>query len=121
MRKSRNSIAIEISKRRLEKLRSIAPDLDFGGGMSIPNFSKAIDELDDLQAAYNQSLSVLDGQLSIIKRKEEELREMRDRFLKLVGGKYGTDSIEFLNAGGVPKSERKRRQIMGRSKVPKES
>jgi hypothetical protein len=121
MRKSRNSIVLEISKRRLERLRSIAPDLDFGDGMSIPNFNKAIDELDDLQAAYNQSLSILDGQLSIMKRKEDELREMRDRFLKLVGGKFGTDSIEFLNAGGVPKSERKRRQLVGMSKPPKES
>jgi len=121
MRRSRNSVALEISKRRLEKLRSIDPILDFGGGMSIENFVKAIDELDDLQASYNQSLSDLDGQLSIIKGKEEELREMRDRFLKLVGGKYGTDSTEYLYAGGVKKSERKRRQIMGMSKLPKES
>jgi hypothetical protein len=120
MRRSRNSVALEISKRRLEKLRSIDPLLDFGGGMSIENFAKSINELDDLQASYNQNLSGLDGQLSIIKDKENALLEMRDRFLKLVGGKYGTDSTEYLNAGGVKKSDRKRRQ-MGMSKDDKES
>ena len=121
MRKSRNSIALEISKRRLEKLRSIDPVLDFGGGMSIATFVAAIDQLEGLQGTYNQSLSDLDGQLSIIKGKEVELREMRDRFLKLVGGKYGTDSTEYVNAGGVKKSERRRRITMGIKKVPKES
>ena len=121
MRKSRNSIVLEISKRRLEKLRSIDPALDFGGGMSITGFVTAIDQLDDLQADYNQSLSDLDGKLSIIKGKEAELREMRDRFLKLVGGKYGMESTEYVNAGGVKKSERRRRISMGIKKLSKES
>ena len=112
---------MEISKRRLEKLRSIDPVLDFGGGMSIASFVTAIDQLDDLQATYNQSLSDLDGQLSIIKLKEGELREMRDRFLKLVGGKYGLDSTEYVNAGGVKKSARRRRSVMVSKKVSKES
>ena len=121
MRRSRNSIALEISKRRLEKLRSIDPALDFGSGMSIASFITAIDQLDELQAAYNQSLSDLDGQLSIIKIKEKELREMRDRFLKLVGGKYGTNSTEYVNAGGVQKDARKRRPLMTRTQMPKDS
>ena len=111
MRKTRNSQALEISKRRLEKLRSIDPALDLGGGMSIAAFAAAIDQLEGYQATYNQTLSDLDGQLSVIKDKEVEIRELRDRFLKLIGGKFGTNSTEYTNAGGTRKSERKKRNL----------
>lgn len=110
-----------MSKRRLEKLRSIDPVLDFGDGMSLASFVTAINQLDGLQAVYNQSLSNLDGQLSIIKDTERGLQEMRERFLKLVGGKYGMDSTEYVNAGGVKKSERIWRMSKAMKKTPKES
>lgn len=115
MRRSRGSLAIDISNRRLEKLRSIDPALDFGDGMSIVAFSTAIDELEGLLGIYNQHLSTLDGQLSVIQKKESELRDFRDRMLRLVGGKYGTNSTEYVNAGGTQKSARRRRP----SKPPK--
>jgi hypothetical protein len=70
---SRTSKALEISRRRLERLKSIVPTPDFGTGFSIADFESKINELAIKQAEYNKARSDLDAQLSTLREEEERI------------------------------------------------
>ena len=106
--KSRTSKALEISRRRLERLKSIEPQPDFGTGFSIADFENRINQLAILEAAYNQSRSDLDAQLTQLRKGEKDLLDYRERILIAIASIYGKDSAEYVAAGGIRKSERKR-------------
>lgn len=108
MQITRTSKAIEVARRRLERVKSISPPPDFGTGFSIGDFETKINEAESYQAMYNQTRSDLDKQLSNLKIKERELLDWRERLLTAVAFIYGKDSLEYVAAGGVKKSERKR-------------
>ena len=110
MRKTRSSKVLEISKRRLERLKAINPPLQTSEGISVTDYETSINQLESMEAAYNTSVSDLDSQLSAIKVKEKSVRDQRERMLQLVAAKYGKDSDEYVAAGGIRKSERKKPQ-----------
>lgn len=108
MRRTRTSKTIEISRRRLEKLNSIKPTPDLGTRFSISDFAAKIEEGAESEASYNTSLSDSDSKLTVLKVKEKELREMREHMLTAIAFIYGKDSEQYVAAGGIRKSERKR-------------
>lgn len=105
---SRTSKALEISRRRLERLKSIVPTPDFGKGFSIADFESKINELAIKQAEYNKARSDLDAQLSSLREEERELLDYRERILTAIAFVYGKDTPQYVAAGGIRKSERKR-------------
>jgi len=105
---SRTSKALEISRRRLERLKSIVPTPDFGTGFSIADFESKINELAIKQAEYNKARSDLDAQLSSLREEERELLDYRERILTAIAFVYGKDTPQYVAAGGIRKSERKR-------------
>ena len=105
---SRTSKALEISRRRLERLKSIVPTPDFGTGFSIADFESKINELAIQQAEYNKARSDLDAQLSSLREEERELLDYRERILTAIAFVYGKDTPQYVAAGGIRKSERKR-------------
>ncbi len=105
---SRTSKALEISRRRLERLKSIVPTPDFGTGFSIADFESKINELAIKQAEYNSTRSELDSKLTTLKKSERELLDYRERILTAIAFVYGKDTEEYVAAGGIRKSERKR-------------
>lgn len=105
---SRTSKALEISRRRLERLKSIVPTPDFGTGFSIADFESKINELAINQAEYNKARSDLDAQLSSLREEERELLDYRERILTAIAFVYGKDTPQYVAAGGIRKSERKR-------------
>ncbi len=105
---SRTSKALEISRRRLERLKSIVPTPDFGTGFSISDFESKINELAIKQAEYNSTRSELDSKLTTLKKSERELLDYRERILTAIAFVYGKDTEEYVAAGGIRKSERKR-------------
>ena len=105
---SRTSKALEISRRRLERLKSIVPTPDFGTGFSIADFESKINELAIMQAEYNKARSDLDAQLSSLREEERELLDYRERILTAIAFVYGKDTPQYVAAGGIRKSERKR-------------
>lgn len=115
MRQTRNSEALEIARRRLERLKSITPTPDFGTGFSISDYEKEIDALANLEANYNTTVSSLDSKLTQIKVKEKDIRDLRERILTAIAFHFGKDSDEYVAAGGIRKSERKRRQFRNAS------
>jgi hypothetical protein len=106
--KSRTSKALEISRRRLERLRSITPAPDFGTGFSIADFETKINETAAIEADYNKTRSDLDSKLTTLRKKERELLDYRERILTAIAFVFGKDSEEYVAAGGTRKSERKR-------------
>ena len=108
MRPTRSSQALEIARRRLERLKSITPTPDFGTGFSISDYETEINALASLEANYNTTVSSLDAKLSENKVKEKTIRDLRERILTAIAFHYGKDSDEYVAAGGVRKSERKR-------------
>jgi hypothetical protein len=105
---SRTSKALEISRRRLERLKSIVPTPDFGTGFSIADFESKINELAIKQAEYNKARSDLDAQLTSLREEERELLDYRERILTAIAFVYGKDTPQYVAAGGIRKSERKR-------------
>lgn len=71
-----------------------------------------------MEATYNTSVSDLDSQLSAIKTKEKSIRDQRERMLQFVAAKFGKDSDEYVAAGGIRKSERKKPQSKKISSEP---
>jgi hypothetical protein len=57
---------------------------------------------------YNTLLSTLDQSLNTLKADEKILNNWNERILNGVASKYGKDSSEYEQAGGVRKSERKK-------------
>lgn len=109
MRPTRSSQALEIARRRLERLQSITPIPDFGTGFSIKDYETGINELASLESEYNTAVSHLDAKLTEIKVKEKTVRDLRERILTAIAFHYGKDSEEYVAAGGIRKSERKKR------------
>jgi hypothetical protein len=111
MKVTRTSKPLELSRRRLERLKSITPTPDFGAGFSIADFENKINEVASTEAAYNMARSEVDAKLSALKKKERELLDFRERILTAVAFVFGKDSEEYVAAGGVRKSDRKRSRL----------
>ena len=111
MKVTRSSYPLEISRRRLERLLAIQPTPDFGPGLSVADFESRINEVAALETDYNRMRSEVDAKLSALKLKERELLDYRERMLTAVAAKFGKNSEEYVAAGGVRKSERKRPRL----------
>lgn len=103
-----NSRALKQAQSRLSSLKSLGTDLDLGNGMTIVSFETQIDEFEQIQETYNTKKSELDGMRSQIRQRETALNDLRERMLLAIASKFGKDSHQYVLAGGVRKSERKR-------------
>jgi hypothetical protein len=90
-------------------LRSIGSPLDFGNGLTTEVFDKAIADFRQLLETYNTMLSKLDELQNELNEAEVQLRDLNERMLAGVAGKYGKTSNEYEMAGGTRKQDRKRR------------
>lgn len=108
MRPARMSPILEDSLRRLERIRAIDPLPNFGTGFSIDDYETSLNELRSILGSYNTSIGAADQLLTQLKMKERSIRDLRERVLTAIAFIYGKDSDEYVAAGGIRKSERKR-------------
>lgn len=94
--------------KRIAAVQSIDADFDLGNGLIAKDYQQAITEVKTAMDSYNTLLSTLDEKLNTLKEKEKSLRNWNERILNGVASKYGKDSSEYEQAGGVRKSERKK-------------
>ena len=97
--------------KRAAALKSIDPNLDLGNGVSLANLELAMADTKSAIDEYNTELSKLDLMLNNILPKEAKLRDLYARTLTGIATKYGKDSNEYEQAGGVRLSERKRKAV----------
>jgi uncharacterized protein YukE len=103
-----SSRAYEKGFRRIAAVQSIDPDFDLGNGLVAKDYQQAITDVKAAMDSYNTLLSTLDEKLNTLKAKEKSLDNWNERILNGVASKYGKDSNEYEQAGGVRKSERKK-------------
>jgi hypothetical protein len=108
----RKSPAADKATTRAAALSSISPTLDLGNGLTLAAYNTAIAAINGPNtgrlAVYNATLSSLDGQLTDLKAAETALNTMSDLMLAGVGVKYGKNSDQYQQAGGVRTSDRKK-------------
>ncbi|WP_293044688.1 hypothetical protein [Moorena sp. SIO1F2] len=97
------------AERRLASLKSINARLDLGNGMTIQQLEASIQSVREKLENYNTMLSTIDGAYNNLLEAEEVLTDISEKMLLAVAVKYGKNSFEYEMAGGVRKSERKRR------------
>jgi DNA repair ATPase RecN len=108
VRPKRSSPILTNAALREAAIRTIGENLDLGNGRTLKQYSQEIQSLRDAIAKYNSTLSTLDDLARTIKAAETKLRDSSEHMLLGVAAKYGKDSREYGQAGGVLKSERKR-------------
>lgn len=112
----RTSKVLDKSSTRLQGMKSINSTLDLGSGLSVAGFETSVTatraKLDD----YLQYLSLLDEKLIELREAEKELADLSERVLAGIAGKFGKDSVEYVQIGGVRKSDRKRPTRITRTK-----
>jgi len=117
----RTSPAAEKAVTRAAALSSISTTLDLGNGLTLAAYNAAIANINDPKTGkltlYNAALSALDAQLTDLTAAEKTLNTMSEAMLAGTGVKYGFDSDQYEQAGGVRKSDRKR--PVKKLKVPK--
>ena len=107
-RKKRTSAAMDKAQKRATALGSIDKALDLGSGLTLPAYNVEIGKLSTKLDAYNKWLSQGDTMLNDIATSEKALNTLSVRMLGGVKVKYGPDSNEYEQAGGVRDSESKR-------------
>ncbi len=107
-RPKRNSAALERAERRLESLRSINPELDFGGGLTVTTYTNTVNDLRSKLAAYNTALSSIDKLADDVKSAEQFTTEMSEKMLLGVGSRFGKASQEYEMAGGSRRKSTRR-------------
>ncbi|NEO13481.1 MAG: hypothetical protein F6K59_05565 [Moorea sp. SIO3F7] len=108
-RLKRSSRKLMNAERRLASLKSINARLDLGNGMTIQELEASIQSVREKLETYNTILSTVDAAYNNLLEAEEVLTDISEKMLLAVAVKYGKNSFEYEMAGGVRKSERKRR------------
>ncbi len=108
-RRKRSSKALERAERRAAALMSIDSNLDLGNGLTLEGFYQMIDDVRQKLTSYNTLLSTVDAAYNNMLGAERLLLDQSEQMLLGVAFHYGKDSSEYEMAGGVRKSERKRR------------
>lgn len=104
-RKSSKVLAKAVA--RAAGIKSIDGALDLGGGLTLAAFNTAIANAQTTLADYNQALATVDDKLNVHNAAEAILKDLSERMLAGVAARYGKNSSEYEQAGGVRKSERK--------------
>jgi hypothetical protein len=106
-RRKRSSESLDRANQRADNLESIDPSLDLGNGKTLAGYKSKIDALQTKLDNYNALLSQIDAALQEIETDETTLDDETEAMLEAVGVKFGKRSLQYKNAGGTSKSERK--------------
>ncbi len=108
-RKLERVIELEKARTRLAAVKSIDTVLDLGNNISVVNYETEVNALNTKLAAYNTALSTVDDLYNACIAQIETIRDWNERVLTGVATKYGKKSSEYEMAGGVRKTERKKK------------
>lgn len=107
-RRKRNSALLERAERRFESIRSINPQLDLGGGLTLAAYATVLESLRSKLATYNTALSTLDRLADDVSVAEKIAVEMSEKMLLGIGSRYGKTSQEYEMAGGSRRRNKRR-------------
>ena len=99
---------IDQASLRLEGIIAISGTLDLGNGINVASFRASIEDTRAKGGSYHQQCSILEEKHAAFEDAKQNLADMTSRVLAAVAAKYGRDSVEYTQAGGVRKRDRKR-------------
>lgn len=108
-RRKTSSRTFQLAIKRLASVQSIDPNFDLGNGLNANEYQNAINEVRQALDEYNTCLATVDDKHNTLKGKEKALDDWNERILVGVAAKFGKNSSQYEQAGGIRKSERKRR------------
>lgn len=108
-RAKRKSEVLESARRRLAGIQQINPKPDFGPSLTVEAYAAEIEGFIDDQNAYNGDIAALEERGNRLDAREQRLADFSQRILAAVKAHFGPDSNEFELAGGVRRSDRKKR------------
>lgn len=103
-----NSRNIQKAHKRIVGLKTIDEELNFGNGLDLRSYHESIETAQRSLEAYNAALVAVDAARNILLEADKKLAYLNEHMLLAVATRYGKDSIQYKQGGGVPKSERKR-------------
>lgn len=106
-RARRTSKVLDKAQTRSAGIKSVNPTLDLGNGLTAASFDTAINAVQTSLLEYNQALAAIDEKYNALIAAEKDLGDMSERVLAGVAARFGKNSSEYEQAGGVRKSERK--------------
>jgi hypothetical protein len=106
--KRNRSIILDRAQTRAAAINTITPAIELGGELTLAAYTASINEAQTKLNAYNTTLTDADTARRTFESTERNLADMSDRMLAGVGAIYGKNSVEYAQAGGVKKSERRR-------------
>jgi len=115
---NRKSPKLEQARQRLTGLTAIDPKLDLGGGTSVADGTALLATADKALADYNKLLDQAADALNTVVAQEKLAAAWSKKALNGVSFKYGDDSSEYEQAGGVRRSERKKPVRKPKTKQP---
>jgi uncharacterized protein YukE len=104
----KNLTIVNNAKLRASGMKSIAPALDMGGGMSIKAYQSAIQDAEAKIEAYNTAIANISQMRSAADAAEKSLSQLSERMLSTVAGHYGRSSDQYAMAGGTKRTSRRR-------------
>lgn len=109
-RNTRNrSVILDRAQTRAAAIGTITPPLELGGELTLAAYQTAIAATRTQLDEYNALLANSETSRREFERLERNLADLSERMLAGVGSVYGKNSETYVKAGGVLKSERKRR------------
>jgi hypothetical protein len=105
-RPTRSSRILIKTIQRVAGMRMIADPLDFGNGLSLSAYDAKNQALQKLLSDYNIRLEELDHLGDAIDTAEKELGSYAEKMLMCVATRYGKQSLQYENAGGVRRKSR---------------
>jgi hypothetical protein len=96
-------------RQKIAGMKSIDPAFDAGNGVTLVAALAMLANAEGKLEDFNQSIATADDKDNIFVDANKEVRGFNKKVLPAAGLKYGTDSSEYEQLGGVRDSERKKR------------
>jgi hypothetical protein len=99
-RLKRKSAILDSSLQQMAGMQSIDDTLDFGDGYSLANLTARITTFQTTLNQYNTQISSLDESTAHLNQLEADLNRYANQLRSLIGIRYGTTSVQYMQAGG---------------------
>jgi hypothetical protein len=96
---------------RASALESIDANLDLNNGLTLPDYTAQIGNLQKKVSKYNTVLSQVDDLYNEVIAQIDVVNDWSERMLTGIASKFGKNSSQYEMAGGVKKDERKKPKV----------
>ncbi|MGC2237916.1 MAG: hypothetical protein WA584_17280 [Pyrinomonadaceae bacterium] len=98
-------------RQKIAGMKSINPNFDAGNGVTVEAAETLINETEAALEDFNKSVATTDEKDNFFGGINKQVRDFNRKVIPATGLKYGRDSSEYEQVGGVRDSDRKKRTV----------